>query len=454
MLDFGRSLGLEAIKDRVGNVIIRKPATEGMEDRQPVILQAHLDMVHQKNSGTEFDFDTQGIDMYVDGDWVTARGTTLGADNGMGVAAIMAILAEDSIPHPELEALFTVDEETGMSGAKGLEGGILKGQILLNLDTEEDDEIDIGCAGGIDVTAAGSYKEQLLEGSASGYEISVRGLQGGHSGMDIDKGLGNANKIMNSLLQSGADAHDLRIARLEGGGLRNAIPRESKARVVIPYKEIAGFENNFAGWGARIKGRLADTDPELSIQLVSIDLPVSVMDSDDQKKLLQAISAAHNGVYSMNKLFDGLVESSNNIASVSVMNGDITIGCLVRSSVDPVKSELVNSLELVFKQAGYKVSCSGDYPGWNPDPDSRILKIIRSRYENLFNSPPRVIACHAGLECGILSATYPNMDMVSFGPTIRGAHSPDERVQIRSVQKFWVLLTDLLGHIPTGKDSF
>lgn len=448
MLAYARSLGLESFKDSVGNVIIRKPASSGMEDRKAVVLQAHLDMVHQKNEDTEFDFEQQGIAMYAEGDWVKAKGTTLGADNGMGVAAIMAVLANDAIAHPPLEALFTVDEETGMTGAKGLEPGLIKGEILLNLDTEEDDEIDIGCAGGVDVTARGTYKEIPPDKDAMGYTIRVKGLQGGHSGIDIHRGLGNANKIMNRLLSKAARENNLDIGSIEGGGLRNAIPRESTAIVTVAGVKKADFEKDFNQWAGAIRVALQVSEPQLTIQLLPAIRPEGVMAGEDRNRILTAISEAHNGVYSMSSNIEGLVEASNNIARVHVAEGVIKIGCLARSSEEEVKAELSNALRAVFESAGYEVTLSGEYPGWNPNPDSEILRLMLGRYRTLFKEEPKVVACHAGLECGILGATYPGMDMISFGPTIKGAHSPDERVQVSSVAKFWLLLCDLLKHIP------
>lgn len=448
MMNYGHSLGLETFKDKIGNVIIRKPATRGMEQRKVVTLQSHLDMVHQKNSDTVFDFDKEGINMVVNADWVRAQGTTLGADNGMGVAAIMALLESNSIPHPRLEALFTIDEETGMTGAKGLEGNLLQGQILLNLDTEEDDEIDIGCAGGIDVTARRSYEEVAVLEPSCAYQLEVKGLQGGHSGMDIHRGFGNANKIMNRLLYLGSETHGLRIAEIDGGGLRNAIPRESFARVVVPNSKKDDFERQFTKWAAMVKKELEFTEPDLKIGYRETTVPNKVMDLGVQGVLLKAIYAAHNGVYAMNASIPDLVETSNNIARVQLRSGEITIGCLTRSSVDSAKNDLATALKSVFELAGCQVTLSGDYPGWTPNPNSGILKILEARYEALFQEKPKVVACHAGLECGLLGKHYPEMDMISFGPTIKGAHSPDERVQISSVQKFWVYLQDILKHIP------
>ena len=450
MLNFGKSLHLETFRDAVGNVIIRKVATLGMENRQTVTLQSHLDMVHQKNTETEFDFDTEGIRMKVENDWVKAEGTTLGADNGLGVAAIMALLESTTVPHPALEALFTIDEETGMTGAMGLKAGVLKGTILLNLDTEEDDEIDIGCAGGIDVTASRSYTEETVSDGFIGYRIIVKGLQGGHSGIEIHKGLANANKLMNRLLFKSTANHGLRIAALDGGGLRNAIPRESFAEVVLEAGKAADLERDFTSWAAILKAEFADKEPGMKLILESIETPKKVMGITVQEQLLRAIHTAHNGVHAMSTTMQDLVETSNNIARVEVKEGKITVGCLTRSSVDAAKMELANSLKAVFESGDFEVGFGGNYPGWNPNPDSAILRVLETQYEHLFQTSPKVVACHAGLECGILGRNYPLMDMISFGPTIKGAHSPDERASITSVQKFWKFLLNILKAY-TGK---
>jgi dipeptidase D len=448
MVDFGNSLDLETFTDAVGNVIIRKDATVGMEDRKCVTLQSHLDMVHQKNNAVSFDFDKQGIDMFIDGDWVKARGTTLGADNGMGVAAIMALLESADISHPPLEALFTIDEETGMTGAMGLQSGVLKGEILLNLDTEEDDEIDIGCAGGIDVTATRTYKEKPLPKDVKAYTIAVKGLNGGHSGMDIHKGLGNANMIMNRLLYNGSINHQIRIAMIDGGSLRNAIPRESNASIVVYKGQRNAFEEAFHNLANTIQTELTVTEPNLAITLESSILPEKVMGLGAQEKVLKALYAAHNGVYAMSASIADLVETSNNVARVIVKKGQIKVGCLTRSSVNSAKMDLAHVLKSAFDLGGFEVSFDGDYPGWNPNPNSAILEVLKAKYETIFSEKPKVVACHAGLECGILGQNYPDMDMISFGPTIRGAHSPDERVQISSVQKFWTYLLAILADSP------
>lgn len=448
MLDFGASLGLETFKDVVGNVIIRKPAYSGMEASKMVTLQSHLDMVHQKNANTNFDFDTQGIEMYIDGDWVRAKGTTLGADNGMGVAAIMALLESTEIPHPAIEALFTIDEETGMTGAMGLEANVLKGEILLNLDTEEDDELDIGCAGGVDITAAGSYKEETIGEGYIGCQITVKGLNGGHSGIEIHKGLGNANKIMNRVLYMGIEEFGVKVNTIDGGSLRNAIPRESVAIIAVDVEKQIAFEKRIEAVEEEIKSELKVVDSGLIIALEKVDVPVLVMEFKVQENIIKALYAAHNGVYTMSATIKDLVETSNNVARVEVKDGKIHIGCLTRSSVDSAKWDLANALKATFQLAGCDVQFGGNYPGWNPNPNSDILKVLEAQYQSLFNEKPKVAACHAGLECGILGQNYPDMDMISFGPTIEGAHSPDERVCISSVQKFWKFLLVILQNIP------
>jgi len=448
MIDFGESLGFEVIEDSVGNVIIKKPATIGMEDRKSIVMQSHLDMVHQKNNDTKFDFLTQGIEMYIEGDWVKANGTTLGADNGLGVATIMAVLESNDISHPAIEALFTIDEETGMTGAMGLKEGLLNGDILLNLDTEEDDEIGVGCAGGIDVTAEKDFKQVSTPVGKIGYSIVVNGLQGGHSGMDIHKGFGNANKIMNRILFDSFEKYGLRINEIDGGGLRNAIPRESRAVVAIDSLHESSFLHNLGELIRSIKLELKTTEPGLVISLTNIDTPKLIMDSDVQLGLTRALYAAWNGVYRMSPDIEGLVEASNNIARVVVKDGNIKICCLTRSSVESTKIDLAMTLRSTFELIGCKVTMSGDYPGWAPNMDSSILQLLRSLYESMYNEKPHVAACHAGLECGILGTNYPEMEMISFGPNIKGAHSPDERVQISSVNKFWNFLLEILKNIP------
>lgn len=446
--NFGNNLDLKTEVDSVGNVVIYKPATKGMENRKKIVLQAHVDMVHQKNNDTDFDFENQGIDMYVDGDWVRAKGTTLGADNGLGVATMMAILESDSIEHPAIEALFTIDEETGMTGAKGLSPDLLEGDILLNLDTEEDDEIGIGCAGGVDITATKNYEEEKMPDAYRNYSIKIKGLMGGHSGMDIIKGLGNANKLMNRLLVNTSEEFKMRISEINGGGLRNAIPRESEAIIAIPDTEEESFKKEFELRAEQIKAEYASLEPNLSIDLQLVTSQHKIMDLKSQREVLLALAGAHNGVYRMSPEIEGLVEASNNVAKVSLKEGEIHIKCLTRSSVESSKDDLADSLRAVFELAGFEVKLSGEYPGWAPNSDSAILKTLDEIYQRVNGTKADIAACHAGLECGIIGSHYPKMDMISFGPTIRGAHSPDERASIKSAQKYWKFLLEVLKNIP------
>jgi len=449
MKAFGEGLGLPTMVDKVGNVIIKKPATSGMQDCQTVVLQSHIDMVHQKNGDTIFDFDKQGIDMYVDGDWVKAKGTTLGADNGIGVAAIMAILSSTDIPHPPIEALFTIDEETGMTGALNLEGGLLDGKILLNLDTEEDTELTIGCAGGVDVTATGTYEKEVTDATAIAFSISVKGLSGGHSGADIHLGKGNANKIMNRILYTLNNEFGIGISSIDGGSLRNAIPRESVATIVVATENTAKMQSVFAELATNIKAENSLTDAQLVIEISETTLPESLINKEFQNKLLSAIYACPNGIYRMSPAIQGLVQSSNNLARILVKEGAFTIQCLTRSSVDSEKTDLASAITAAFEMmGGASVSYGGSYPGWEPRPDAPIIKLMSGLYEELFGESAHVNAIHAGLECGILGANYPGMQMISFGPNIYGAHSPDERAQISSVQKFWKYFTETLKRIP------
>ena len=444
---FGDSLQLQTTVDAAGNVIIKKPATPGMENKSPVILQSHLDMVHQKNSDVTFDFDTQGIKMIVEGDWVIANGTTLGADNGIGVAAIMSVLSSTDVPHPALEALFTIDEETGMTGALQLKPGSLAGNILLNLDTEEDNELTIGCAGGMDVTAAGSYEcGPSPEGKV--YLLKLKGLKGGHSGVDIHKGRANANKLMNRLLVTLLKDANVQIASMEGGSLRNAIPRESEAIIVHPAGNNQDIAEMVMAFEAVLKMEYSYTDPDLCLKLVSAPPIKDVVSKNFQEQFFKAMYACPNGIYRMSPDIDALVQSSNNVAKVVVKEGRWTVQCLTRSSVDTEKYDLAESIRCSFELAGGKVEYSGDYPGWTPRPASAVVKLMSSIYLDMFGNAPHVNAVHAGLECGILGAHYPEMEMISFGPNIYGAHSPDEKVQVSSVEKFWGYLKEVLSKIP------
>lgn len=443
MQSFGEKLGLETKTDETGNVLIRKPASKGMEDREPVVLQAHLDMVHQKNGEVDFDFETEGIKMFVEEDWVRANGTTLGADNGMGVAAMMAILESKELAHPPLEALFTVDEETGMTGAEGLKEGFLRGKILLNLDTEEDDEISIGCAGGVDVTARKKYETEPYKGSA--VRIMVKGLQGGHSGMDIHKGFGNANVLLSRLLWEGLNL-SVCVLSVDSGGLRNAIPREGQALVAVKDSEL--YIKRLQLVITAIEQEYSSLEKDLSIQIALEEVEAQALNMDDSRRFIQVLRSLHNGVYRMSPEVEGLVEASNNIARLELKDGRLEILCLTRSSVESTKKEVADVLEASFRLGEMEVELSGDYPGWQPNPHSKIVSLLTSIYQENFGSMPKVSAGHAGLECGIIGGKYPEMEMVSFGPTIRGAHSPDEKVGVSSVQKFWGFLKNILREIP------
>ncbi|AZI31944.1 aminoacyl-histidine dipeptidase [Kaistella carnis] len=442
--NFGEKLNLETTVDEVGNVIIKKPATAGMEDRKPIVMQSHLDMVCQKNSDVNFDFETQGIEMEVDGDWVKAKGTTLGADNGLGVASIMSVLESNDIAHPALEALFTIDEETGMTGAIGLKPGQLHGEILLNLDTEEDDEIDIGCAGGIDVTASQEYGLEDAKGQI--VKIIVKGLQGGHSGMDIHKGFGNSNVLLGRLLYTGIENQNIQLISIDSGGLRNAIPREGN--VVLSVRNSVEFIDHANTLKAELLEEFASIEKDLHINIETFSTEERAISEEDSKKIILALKAAHNGVYRMSPDVKDLVETSNNIARVELKNGKLQILNLSRSSVDSSKAAVAEQLKSVYELAGMKIEFSGSYPGWKPKPGSEIVQVMEKIYEKNFGEKPQVVACHAGLECGIIGANYPNMEMVSFGPTIRGAHSPEEKASIPSVQKYWGFLKEILANIP------
>lgn len=448
MLDFGKSLGLETLKDKIGNVIIKKSASPGMEDRKTVILQSHLDMVHQKNASTQFDFDQQGIEIIVDGDWVRANGTTLGADNGIGVAAIMAVLASDNISHPSIEAMFTIDEETGMTGAMQLDASNFSGEILLNLDTEDDDELSIGCAGGIDTNTTYKYKTTEVSTDSEIFEITVNGLLGGHSGMDIDKGRGNANKIMNRILYHLISLIDFQLISIDGGSLRNAIPRESVAVIAVSNNHVGAFKTELEKISTVIKEEFKTVETKLMISSKSTTTSEKAVYRADTMKIINTIYSVFNGVFRMSPDFEGLVEASSSLARVIVKDGVFSTQLLQRSSVESTKDDVANSVRASFELMGCAVVQNGDYPGWQPNTNSEILNLMADLYRERYSEEPQIKACHAGLECGILLKHLPNVDMISFGPNIRAAHSPDEKVQISSVQKFWDYYLDILSRIP------
>ena len=443
---FGKKLGLETIVDSAGNVIIRKPAVPGMESKTGVILQSHLDMVPQKNNDKVHDFDKDPITAYIDGEWVTADGTTLGADNGMGVAAAMAVLESKTLIHGPIEALFTIDEETGMTGAQELKPDLLKGKILINLDSEDEGELYVGCAGGLDGYFTFTYKEEKVPANSIAYEISLTGLKGGHSGMDIVLGRGNANKIVFRLLK-GIEHLDARLATIVGGSVRNAIPREAFATISIPASKANELEIYIADFEKTVQAELERTEPDLKISAKRTELPSIVMDVETQNRLVNAIYACPNGVMRMSDTMPGLVETSTNLAIVKNENRQATISCLMRSSVDTAKDDLAQMMGAVFTLAGAECKFTGGYPGWKPNPDSVILKDMIEVYKKMYGKTPEVKAIHAGLECGLLGGTYPEWDMISCGPTIRYPHSPDEKVNIATVGKWWKFLAETLANI-------
>ena len=448
--DLANAAGLDVSSDPVGNVLVRKPATTGMENRKTVILQSHVDMVCQKNNDTVFDFETEGIRMHVDGDWVRADGTTLGADNGLGAATMLALMESTDIAHPPLELLFTIDEETGMTGALELQQNWLTGDILLNLDTEDDREIGIGCAGGIDLGFSGTFPTQPAS-SAHGITITVKGGSGGHSGMDIHKGIANANKLLVRVLREmmlhngGHDAVEL--GSLDGGGLRNAIPREAGAGVAS-NRSAADWTSDLTALISAMKAEYKTTDPGLTVTLADAPAPEAVLSGEVASALLSALDICPNGIDRMSPDIPGLVQTSNNVARIKLDRGAMEVHCLTRSSVDTEKMDLARRIEAGFAMAGLAASRGGAYPGWTPDPDSEVVRMMADLYRELHGEEPLVLACHAGLECGILGSRYPELDMVSFGPTILGAHSPDERASISSTLKYWAWLLEALKRTP------
>lgn len=449
MVKFGNDLGLETIKDEIGNVIIKKPATAGMENRKGVVLQGHLDMVPQKNSDNNHNFKTDPIEAYIDGDWVTANGTTLGADNGIGVAAAMAVLSSKTMEHGPIEALFTCDEETGMTGAFGLKPGVLDGDILMNLDSEDEGELYIGCAGGIDLNASFDYTAERIEEGDKAYKLTVKGLKGGHSGLDIRLYRGNSNKLLFRFMKKASEDFGMRIANVLGGSLRNAIPRESFATVVVNKDHAEAFEAAVKEYEQIFIKELHVKEPDLQFIAEEADtIGLAVMDFDTQMRFINAVYATPNGVMRMSDDMEGMVETSTNLAIITARNGKISIAALMRSSVDTSKDDLSAMMSSVYELAGANYSLDGGYPGWKPNPDSEILTAMQGIYKDLYGSIPEIKAIHAGLECGLLGSVYENWDMISFGPTIRYPHSPDEKVNIETVGKFWNYLKETLKHIP------
>jgi dipeptidase D len=445
---FGKKLGLETIVDKTGNVIIRKPATPGMEKRKGAILQTHLDMVPQKNSDKIHDFTKDPIETRIDGEWVKANGTTLGSDNGIGVAAALTVLASEDLPHGPLEALFTIDEETGMTGAAGLESGLLRGEILMNLDSEDEGELYVGCAGGIDVSVNKNYAEEDTPKGMDAFNVMIKGLKGGHSGVDIALGRANSNKLMFRFLMQAESDFGIRISEASGGDLRNAIPRESRSLVLVPQIKSGEFRAFIEEYNNMYRSEFAETEPDLAFIAEPVALPGKVMNAGDQYRIIRAVFACPNGVQRMSQAMKGLVETSNNLAIVRCKGGKFETYCLTRSSVDTAKTATAWRIAGIFHLIGADVKLEGGYPGWKPNMNSPILKTMKNVYSGMYGKVPEIKAIHAGLECGIIAGVYPDLDMISFGPTIRFPHSPDEKVNIASVSKFYDFLCEILKQVP------
>lgn len=450
--EFGKKHNLETKVDEVGNVLIKKPASKGMENCKTVVLQSHVDMVCEKNNNVSHDFLTDPIETIIDGEWMKANGTTLGADNGIGVATELAILADDTLEHGPIECLFTIDEETGLTGAFALKEGFMNGDILLNLDSEDEGELFIGCAGGIDSVAEFNYYEADVPDGYFFCKIEVKGLKGGHSGGDIHLGRANANKILNRFLTLAFSKYDLYLCEIDGGNLRNAIPREAHAIIAIPEANKHDLRTDLNIFTAEVQAEYAVTDPDMELILSSELARAKAIDADTTQRLLQTLYAVPHGVYAMSQDIPGLVETSTNLASIKMKPGNIIrIETSQRSSTASSKQDIANMVRTVFEMGGAVVTFGEGYPGWKPNTHSEILEIATASYKRLFGVDAQVKAIHAGLECGLFLDKYPSLDMISFGPTLQGVHSPDERMLIPTVEKFWLHLTDILKHIPEKK---
>jgi dipeptidase D len=435
-------------EDHVGNLLAHKPASLGMEKRVPVVIQAHMDMVCQQNEGTNHDFDSEGINMLVESGWVRARGTTLGADNGMGLAMGLAVFADHNAVHPPLELLITVDEETGMTGALGLQEGWVQGKFLLNIDTEDDRELTVGCAGGVDVTSTGTYSSSPIPAGYRGLSFRLRGLTGGHSGMDIHLGRGNANVLSARVLVALEEAACALVSEWKGGSLRNAIPREAKATIAVANSHWEKALESLSQLKIELIQEYAHTDPSMALEWEEVSVPIKSMDPSVQGRLIRAVASAPNGIVRMSPTISGLVQTSNNVSALHVLPEQATVQCLTRSSVDSEKMATAAALRGQFALAGLQTEFAGSYPGWDPAPAGALASLMRTTYVGLFNEEPMVNACHAGLECGLFKKPYPEMDMVSIGPTIRYPHGPDEMVNIETVGQYWQLLLAVLERIP------
>ena len=447
IVDFGKEHGLETIVDKAGNIIIRKPATPGRENAIPVVLQAHMDMVPQKNNDKVHNFETDPIEPMIDGEWVRANGTTLGADNGVGVAAGMAILESKDIQHGPLELFVTADEETGMYGAFGMEPGTLKGNILLNLDSEDFGELYVGCAGGVDANISWKYQGVAAIADDVALKVTIKGLKGGHSGLEINCGRANANKLLFRFLKEVISLYEARLAKVEGGNMRNAIPREAYAVISVPSEEVENIKKLVEEYCDLFNKEYSITENKIEVLCEEIEMPELIIPEEIQDDLVNAITGCPNGVFRMIPAIPDTVETSMNLSIIEANATDISVKCLLRSSVDSKKEELASMVESVFTLAGAKVEFSGSYSGWNPNLDSTILNTMKEVYKQEFGEEAAVKVIHAGLECGILGAIEPKLDMVSFGPTIRHPHSPDEKINIESVGKFWKLLVATLEHL-------
>jgi dipeptidase D len=448
LIDFAKKHKLASKKDETGNILITKPATKGMENKKMVCLQSHMDMVCEKNKDKKFDFNKDAIQAYIDGEWVTADGTTLGADDGIGIATQLAILAAGDIQHGPLECLFTVDEETGLSGAFGLKPGFLKSDILLNLDSEDDGQVFIGCAGGRETSAKLWFTKELVPDWNLPYKIVVTGLKGGHSGDDINKGLGNANKILNRVLYKATQSYGIRLHDFNGGNLHNAIAREAEAVVLINQAIRDKFLKLVDEFNASLKKEMKTTEPDLMIRAFEVERPYYVIDKSSQNNLINALYACPHGVIQMSRDIPDFVETSTNLASVKTQEDSFLFTTSQRSSVESALDDVVNMVTAVFKMAGADIDVSEGYPGWTPNPKSEIMEISKQAYVKLVGSEPDVLAVHAGLECGLIGEKYPEMDMISYGPELQGVHSPDERIHIQSVEKFWKWTLEILKSIP------
>ncbi len=448
LIAFAEAHGFDYRKDEIGNVVIYKGATPGFESRPTVVLQSHMDMVCEKNSDVEFDFENDAIRTKIDGEWVKAEGTTLGADCGIGMAAALAVLLDESLQHGAIEALFTVDEETGLTGAFELGEGMLKGKYLINLDSEDEGEIFIGCAGGIDTVATFHYRTEEAPKNYVWFRVDVSDLLGGHSGDDIDKGRANSNKIVARLLWDAQQSYQMRLGYFCGGNLRNAIPREAYAIFGVPVRLKEEFVKRYRMFAEDVRSEFQFTEPNFKITLNEMPEVPTVLDEKTQMALVNALVGVPNGVLAMSFAVPGLVETSTNLASVKFDGEDsIVVTSSQRSSVESAKTYAMQTVESVFALAGADVAHSDGYPGWAPNPDSSLLATTVESYKRLFGVEPKVRAIHAGLECGLFLEKYPELEMVSFGPTLRGVHSPDERLEIATVRKFWDLLADVLLHV-------